>query len=81
MLNRCDLQLHIYLPSPHPIFPLSSTAPSTVPSTLSSTQSSPPSSTVPSTLLSTLFYIFPSFAAVCTINSIKVVKYRQISAK
>ena len=23
----------------------------------------------------------PSFAAVCTINSIKVVKYRQISAK
>ena len=26
-------------------------------------------------------YLFPSFAAVCTINSIKVVKYRQISAK
>ena len=25
--------------------------------------------------------LFPSFAAVCTINSIKVVKYRQISAK
>ena len=24
---------------------------------------------------------FPSFAAVCTINSIKVVKYQQISAK
>ena len=24
---------------------------------------------------------YPSFAAVCTINSIKVVKYRQISAK
>ena len=28
----------------------------------------------------TILY-FPSFAAVCTINSIKVVKYRQISAK
>ena len=27
------------------------------------------------------FFTFPSFAAVCTINSIKVVKYRQISAK
>ena len=26
-------------------------------------------------------FTFPSFAAVCTINSIKVVKYRQISAK
>ena len=25
--------------------------------------------------------IYPSFAAVCTINSIKVVKYQQISAK
>ena len=25
--------------------------------------------------------IFPSFGAVCTINSIKVVKYQQISAK
>lgn len=28
-----------------------------------------------------VFHLYPSFAAVCTINSIKVVKYQQISAK
>ena len=32
-------------------------------------------------LTNLVYNIFPSFAAVCTINSIKVVKYQQISAK